>query len=59
MYEKPSPAHRSRKVVWLQPDVHEIIVERQKELAEQGILLTIPQTITRIIDEWDVLKDAG
>ena len=59
MYERPSPAHRNRKCIWLQPDIHELIETKRKELAEQGTLLTIPQAITHIIDEWDVLKDAS
>lgn len=59
MYQRPSPAHRSRKNVWLQKDIHEAIEKRRKDLAEQGLVLTIPQTITHIIDEWEVMKDGA
>jgi len=39
--------------------VHEVILKKRKELAEQGKVLTIPDTITHIIDEWEVLTDGG
>lgn len=57
-YRKPSPSHKNRKSVYLHKEVYEIIKAKQKELAEQGMNLTIPETITHIVIAWDMMQDA-
>jgi hypothetical protein len=57
-YRKPSPSHFTRKSVYIHNEIHSILKAKQKELAEQGIILTLPETIHHIVVEWDMLQEA-
>lgn len=52
--------NNGRKVIWVPNDLHEMVVNYAKEYnLLQGTELSVPQALVKILDEWDVLKDAA